>query len=202
MKKMWTHLAILLFMCAVALPALAQNEGRPQPQDLREMPTPEKIARGIADKMKATVGLSDKQYNKVYKLYYKTEKKLASSQSGNQNGPRPPMGMGGGMPPQGGFGGGDFGGGDFGGMPPQGGFGPGADDDDSFGERSDKANDSMAKREAAMQKLDKKLKKILSEQQYTSWKEIQAKEQADRQKEHGGERGHGPQRPPQQNVEK
>jgi len=86
----------------------------------KELPNPEKAARRMTDEMQKSLGLTDKQYKKVYKLNLKEEKaRVEQMTSKGADGNRPPM-MGGapsgGFPPIGGGPGG-------GGFPPMGGNG-------------------------------------------------------------------------------
>ena len=86
----------------------------------KELPNPEKAARRMTDEMQKSLGLTDKQYKKVYKLNLKEEKaRVEQMTSKGADGNRPPM-MGGapsgGFPPMGGGPGG-------GGFPPMGGNG-------------------------------------------------------------------------------
>lgn len=111
----------------------------------KELPNPEKAAKRMTDEMQKSLGLTDKQYKKVYKLNLKEEKaRVEQMTSKGADGNRPPM-MGGapsgGFPPMGGNGGP--------GMPPP-----------SIGK-----NDMRS----LMEKKDKQMKKILTEEQYAKW---------------------------------
>lgn len=148
----------------------------------REVPSPERNARKITTAMKKELGLTDKQYDKLYKLNLKEQKELfgttKNQQAMVQGGPR---GGGQGMgnrPP--GVGGGRMGGGGsamgIGGQPPMGGGGqrPSMDGGDGFGQGmpgntkavKGKTEEDMQK---AAAKKDKKVKKILTADQYTKW---------------------------------
>ncbi len=164
MRHIWIKSAIVFFMGAMTMPVIAQ-ENTQELKDFREIPSPEKNAQRRAGEMKKALNLTDKQYNKIYKLYYKSEKKLSqSSSSNNRMGSR--MGMGG---PGGGMGGNMS-------APSQ---------DGSNGKRP--AMDETAMKEqmekiekqktAAQEKINKKMKKILSEDQYSSWQEMEQKRQ-------------------------
>jgi len=159
-----------------------QGYGMP-PQGNRmppKMKTPEEIAQIKSDQMKAEVGLTDKQYKKVYKLI-KQDQEYRQEQMSNQfGGGMPPQGgpgmggpggqggFGGGMPPQGG---GNFGGG---GMPPQG--GPGGQGGPGMGGPGGPGGPGMdgpacnQVSDEYLEKQDKKLKKILTEEQYNKWR--------------------------------
>ena len=111
----------------------------------KELPNPEKAARRMTDEMQKSLGLTDKQYKKVYKLNLKEEKaRVEQMTSKGADGNRPPMmsgAPGGGFPPMGGNGGP--------GMPPP----------------SGSKNDMRS----LMEKKDKQMKKILTEEQYAKW---------------------------------
>lgn len=112
---------------------------------------PKVIAQERTDEMNHLLALSDKQYKKVYKLFLKEEKKRAESPKDPRSfqGHRPPMGRMSGEPP-GGMGGprGEF----AGEMPPP----PSRPEGTSPKER---------------EKTEKKLRKILSDEQYAKWDE-------------------------------
>lgn len=122
----------------------------------REVPNPEKIAQKETDRLKKELGLTDKQYKKVYKLLLKEQRELFEERmpvpgtEGPGRGPRPPRE--GGMPP---MGGGMMPGGEGGMHRPPVGAGP----------KAEKAED-MQKR---IEKKNKKMKKILNESQYDQW---------------------------------
>lgn len=112
----------------------------------KELPNPEKAAKRMTDEMQKSLGLTDKQYKKVYKLNLKEEKaRVEQMKARGADGNHPPM-MGGapgrGFPPMGGNGGP--------GMPPP--FSSGKNDMRSL-----------------MEKKDKQMKKILTEEQYAKW---------------------------------
>lgn len=125
-----------------------QRQGRPHRL------TPEEKAGRTADRMKSELAISDRQYKKVYKLFLKDakiEEEQASSrpprEGGRPQGERPEGGQG-----RGGFEGGQGG--------PQGEMGPrgGNPQTDVFSE------EYIAKRE-------KKLKRILKQEKYDSWRQ-------------------------------
>ncbi|MBQ8224895.1 MAG: DUF4890 domain-containing protein [Bacteroides sp.] len=137
-------------------------------EQFREIPSPEKNARRETERMKKELGLTEKQYNKVYKLLLKLERKrFLALTGGNSNMSFPAMGEapgegGGGRPPMGG--GGGMGPGMGGGRPPMGGGGPGRRP-----MMNQNSAESLQKAEAS---TDKKIKKILSEEQFAKWQEM------------------------------
>lgn len=151
-------LGIGISMFALQMQAQPLPEGGPESQEkiYREVPNPEKVARKEADRLKAALALTDKQYKKIYKLLLKEQRELLESRmqrppmaSGEVGrGPRPPHE--GGMPPMG------MGGGRPEGMhrPPMGGA-----------PKPESAED-MQKR---IEKKNKKMKRILTETQYDQW---------------------------------
>ena len=175
MKRQWMkQLAISLIVMGVAVSISAQRpEGLMKDAPQREIPSPEANARRITREFKKTFQLTDKEYEKVYDLYLKQERSLMPSQ-GNQ---APPWSKGG---PRGGFGGpmGGFGspmGGPemSGGMPPQGGFQGGEHpmpgDMKAFIE--DMRKEQEKKQQKASKTLKKKMKKILSKEQFEQWEQ-------------------------------
>lgn len=108
-------------------------------EQVKEVPNPEKMAKRRTDEMNELLQLSEKQYKKIYKLYLKQEKEKVERMT---EGHLPE----GGMPPQGG-------------MPPRmEGMPPSMP---MKNERED-----MQKQ---IKKFDKKLKKILTDEQYEIW---------------------------------
>jgi hypothetical protein len=146
-------------------------------QGMHQLPqSPEKIARHQAKAMQKAVNLDEKQYDKVYTLFLKeenTRRKQMMNQGGGQGMPmggRPQGGPGGGGPMgggPGGMGGGPMGGPGMGGGP-QGGPGMG-------GGRPQMSQDDAKTLEKQRQKHEKKLKKILTAQQYEQWTSLQPK---------------------------
>lgn len=166
-------------ICIMTLAGLATAQEAPesqanQQQEKRlphEVANPEKIATRITEQMQRSLQLTEKQYNKIYKLNLKEQKKRFNLMQNAENqgsfmrggfgmGGRPsPMPMGGGEPP----------------MAREGGF-PGR-----MGERPRmQLDDDSAK---ALKKVaeakDKKIKKILTTEQYEKWK---AEQEANRAK--------------------
>ena len=166
-------------MCFMIFAGLATAQEAPesqakQQQEKRlhhEVPNPEKIATRMTEQMQRSLQLTEKQYNKIYKLNLKEQKKRfnlmqnAENQGSFMRGGfgmgegRPPMAMGGGEPP----------------MTREGGF-PGR-----MGERPrmqlDDDSAKALKKEAEAK--DKKIKKILTTEQYEKWK---AEQEANRAK--------------------
>ena len=159
-----------LAACLISCTSLAVAQENPEPQERqqheqrlpREVLNPEKIATQMTDQMQESLQLTEKQYKKIYKLNLKEQKEhfKAMQNSGEQ---RPPMGGPGmsGRPPMGG------------GEPPmmgEGGF-PGG-----MGERPmmNKEQDSADAQKKAAETKEKKIKKILTTEQYEKWQAQQA----------------------------
>ena len=151
----------VIMMCAATCigttTLFAQTERElpaPGKEHFKAMPlSPEKRAKRIVNQMDSLLNLTQKQYDKLYKSYLKHEKQVEKNR---WQGAMPPMmggpGRGPGMnPPQGG----GFG------QPPHGmGMPP-------FGMES--AKDLRTKEEKQRKKLEKKIKKILTPEQYELW---------------------------------
>lgn len=136
--------------------ALPYQSVQTENSEKKELPNPEKAARRMTDEMQKSLGLTDKQYKKVYKLNLKEEKaRVEQMEARGADGNRPPM-MGGapgrGFPPMGGNGGP--------GMPPP---------------SSSGKNDMRS----LMEKKDKQMKKILTEEQYAKWRSEQPRPKRD-----------------------
>ncbi len=117
-----------------------------QTEQVKEVPNPEKEARKLTDEMDELLQLTEKQYKKVYKLNLKEEKEKVERMTGKNpfGGGRPPMFPMGGMPPMGGF-------------PPE-------------GKRRLPMPDNMQEdMQNRIEKRNKKLKKILTDEQYEKW---------------------------------
>lgn len=152
--------AVCLSLCQL----VAQEAGRDERPDslqgperrMVEPPDPEKEAKAQTDRLKEALQLTDKQYKKIYKLNLKEQKERLEARSGRPgngrpmppDGMRPPGGNGGNFPPQ--MGEGDF--------PPRMGMPP-----SDLEERAEKQRKQAEKR-------DKKMKKILTDEQYARWK--------------------------------
>ena len=132
----------------------------------KDIPSPERNARLITEAMQTRLGLTEKQYKKVYKIQLAEQKKIFKYRPEPQRGERkefgnrPPRGrrMEGGRPPMGGGFEGKRGGRSP--MPPR---EMRADNDRPDPEKVAK---ELAK---AAQKRDKKLKKALDKGQYEQW---------------------------------
>lgn len=132
----------------------------------KDIPSPERNARLITEAMQTRLGLTEKQYKKVYKIQLAEQKKIFKYRPEPQRGERkefgnrPPRGrrMEGGRPPMGG--GFEGMGGGRSPMPPR---EMRADND-----RPDPEKVAKALTKAA-QKRDKKLKKVLDKGQYEQW---------------------------------
>lgn len=164
-KIRMTGLAVCLACCTglvYAQETSAVQERQQQEKRLpREVPNPEKIATQMTNQMKESLQLTDKQYKKIYKLNLKEQKEFFQSMQ-NSGGQRPPMGgpgMQGGRPPMGGPG-----------EPPMMGEGsfPGI-----TGRSMMNKNDADSQKKAAEAK-EKKIKKILTAEQYEKWQTEQA----------------------------
>ena len=169
----WIGLIVCLLCCAGfanAQEASETQERRQQEKRLpREVLNPEKVAAQMTDQMNKSLQLTDKQYNKIYKLNLKEQKAFFKAMQ-NSDDQRPPMGEGpgmrGGRPPMGG------------GQPPmmvEGGF-PGRMGGGPMMSRDTNSADSQKK---AAEAKEKKIEKILTKEQYKKW---QAEQNATREK--------------------
>lgn len=115
-------------------------------EGVKEIPNPEKAAQKLTDEMDELLQLTEKQYKKIYKLNLKEEKEKIERMTGKNSfeGGRPPM------PP-------------MGGMPPQGGFLP------MNGMRPPMPENMQEDMQDRIEKRNKKLKKILTDEQYEKW---------------------------------
>jgi len=162
--------AASLMLFSFALMAQPQKGERPEPP---KMPSPEEYAQKEADMMKQELGLTDKQYKKVYKLI-KKDREYRKSQAEARLGNGMPQGGPGGMGGRGGFPGGGPGMG--GGMPPQGGMGGQMPSQFEMGQgqrpegRPDMGPKNDIVTEEYLEKQEQKLKKILTEDQYYRWR--------------------------------
>jgi len=164
MKKLLL-LAAAACLCWGQAAAQEGEAGRPLPPDslhgrhprLAEVPNPEEAARAETDRLKEELQLTEKQYKKVYKLNLKAQKerleaRFAAPPAGMPmppgEGRRPPMPAGG-FPPMMGEG-----------RPPM----PPVDHAARAEEREKQAR-----------KREKKMKKILTDEQFARWKELQAR---------------------------
>lgn len=96
--RLWV-LAVCL-LCGMVCTQAQEQEKKQLP---REVLSPEKTARKMTDRMKEELQLTDKQYDKLYKLNLKEQQEHFATMTERGNGQRPSMGerpgMGGGRPP-------------------------------------------------------------------------------------------------------
>lgn len=131
----------LLAVCLLCGLVCTQAQEQEKKQLPREVPSPEKAARKMTDRMKEELQLTDKQYDKLYKLNLKEQQEHFATITERGSGQRPSMGgrpgMGGGRPPMG-----------------------------APGERLVMEKDNVEKMQKAAAKKEKKIKKILTAEQY------------------------------------
>ena len=148
-----------LAACLISCSSLAVAQDHPEPQERQqyeqrlphEVPNPEKIATQMTDRMQESLQLTEKQYKKIYKLNLKEQKEHFKAMQ-NSDEQRPPMG---------------------GSEPPIMGEGNLPDD---MGERpmmNKEQNVEDIQKKAAEAKK-KKIKKILTPEQYAKWQTEQA----------------------------
>ena len=146
-----------LIALLAGMPLLLSAQEKDRSSLPREVLSPEKVAKRETDEMKKQLQLTEKQYKKIYKLNLKEQKKRFSAMQNSER-PNPPMdrphGMGGGRPPM------------MGGAPPA--MGGGRPD---RAENSQK-DSSYAEMQEAVAAKQKKIKKILTTEQYEKWQEI------------------------------
>lgn len=135
-----------------------------QRQERRVLPpSPEKQAALLTHRMDSLLDLTEKQYKKLYKLNLKQAERQMESMNGDSpsrlggaarpgEGAPGHRGMGG-RPPMGG------------GQPPRQGFVPQDADTDNREEQREKARKQR-------EKTEKKIRKILTDEQYTKWQEV------------------------------
>ena len=163
---------IAAFVVLSPFAAMAQGD-RPEPQrpdgfpaggsERQQMPkmTAEQIAHQMTDRMDRMLTLTDKQYQKIYKINLKEVKEMEAdsvfmSRRGGFGGPMGPGGPGMGPRPGGpGFGPG---------MRP-----PGMDRPEGARLSEEQMEQLRIEREKARLKKDKQLRKILSDEQYGIW---------------------------------
>ncbi len=148
---------IILFVAAATLTlssAMAQDttstQARKPQQEHRQMPkrlSPQERATMQTDRLKDTLQLTEDQYKKVYKAILNREKEVDNMM---------PQGRGGGMRP------GGMGGGMRGGAP-------------QVSRVSTGMNSVQEQMKASRERCDKKIKKALSEEQYATYQEYEAK---------------------------
>ena len=176
----------LMALCAslcIILPAEAQPD--------QETST-EKKAEMRAGKMKETLDLSEKQYNKLFKLFKKTEKSLLKARQQNTvppGGPGMMMPQGGRPMPEGGN------------IRPETGYiekGPGMRPAPEAGKFPGMPAAS-GKEISVIRKENAKIRKILTEEQFAKWEEASKKaEMEGRHQRHG--QHHGPEKDAQEQA--
>lgn len=156
-KTMWAVCLAALMLISAEAVAVTSNDEPQQKENTqeKEIPNPEKTARRRTDEMDKVLNLTEKQYKKIYKLNLKEEREKLEALIGRgerdmnhppmREGRRPPMMNGGGQPPMMG-----------GGRPPM--MTPPAG--------NDKMKEEMQER---AEKKIKKLRKILTDEQYNLW---------------------------------
>ena len=209
----------LMALCAslcIILPA----EARPDQET-----STEKKAEMRAGKMKETLDLSEKQYNKLFKLFKKTEKSLLKARQQNTvppGGPGMMMPPGGRPMPEGGFNGGP-------GMPQGQWMPPRGNNEDMAGDTKDLKEGgnirpetgymekgpgmrpapeagkfpgmpaASGKEMSVIRKENAKIRKILTEEQFAKWEEASKKaEMEGRHQRHG--QHHGPEKDAQEQA--
>lgn len=149
----------LLAVCLLCGLVCTQAQEQEKKQLPREVPSPKKVARKMTDRMKEELQLTDKQYDKLYKLNLKEQQEHFATMTERGSGQRPSMGggpgMGGGRPPMDG----GMGPGMGGGRPPMG----------APGERPVMEKDNVEKMQKAVAKKEKKIKKILTAGIIAKW---------------------------------
>lgn len=133
------------------------DEPQKQETSFKEIPNPEKAARKRVDELDKVLHLSKKQYKKIYKLLLKEERDRLEQEIGymSMRTERPLPPMGGGYPPAGSGHPGGFREGFKGERPP---MPPPAGDE----ERAEKEAERIKKK-------TKKMRKILTDEQYDIW---------------------------------
>ena len=168
---------VILFAAALLISFAAANAQEQSPQDMkgerpqRQQLKPKERAKANADSLNALVQLDEKQYKKVYKIFLEEANSMSDLFPNRGGGQRPPMGGGrpggfsgggGGRAPMGGYNGGG------GGRPPMG-----------LGQMMGGPNGQMKsipeKIKEIQEKREKKLKKVLTEEQYQIYDESEFK---------------------------
>ncbi len=162
---------LLMALFAIA-PLLAMGQGE-KPENRRGEPASHFTVDSLNQYMVANLSLTAKQEKKVRKLNEKYSeviegmKPQGSGQGSRQAGPpqMPPGGRGGqgGPPPMGGPGQGGFGQGGPGGMPPQ------------MGGSGSASQDPFTQMEEKQSAYEKKLQKILTDEQYAGYEKVKPK---------------------------
>jgi len=82
----------LLAVCLLFGLVCTQAQEQEKKQLPREVPSPEKAARKMTDRMKEELQLTDKQYDKLYKLNLKEQQEHFATMTERGSGQRPSMG--------------------------------------------------------------------------------------------------------------
>lgn len=203
-----SFLAVCLIFCAGAAALNAQPGKRPGgpahrpggPHDV-ELQSPEVSARNTLDRLKTVLNLTDKQYDKLYRLFLKEarmkEQMLRPVPPGPGAGFGPDFGEDGAdfprehmrrpaAPPHGGPG-----------MRPPHGNGPAGGGGPAGGNGPAGGWTDPAQIEKMQQKMDRKVRKILSDEQYIIWNKEKDKPVHEPVPEPEKKHGHGPGPAPQ-----
>lgn len=167
MKKKILQVALLLIIGAVSVPEASAQDFEPPMSERRERPAEmsvDAMTYRTADDMRNEFSLDNKQFEKVSKAYKDYYKKLFPETTSSQRPMGPPPGGPGG---RGGFGG--PGGGP--GMPLGGSENMNSRRPEDMEEQMEQRRKDVAKAE---EKLSKKMKKILSEDDFIRWQQWQA----------------------------
>lgn len=182
---------VILFAAALLISFAAANAQEQSPQDMkgerpqRQQLKPKERAKANADSLNALVQLDEKQYKKVYKIFLEEANSMSDLFPNRGGGQRPPMG--GGRP--GGFSGGGGRPGGFsggGGRPPMG-------QGQMMGGPSGQMKSIPERINEIREKREKKLKKILTEEQYQIYDESEFKKGLMRSFGRGPRMGQAPQ---------
>lgn len=190
---------VCTFLPWCAIGAVAQETGTVHRQEMRDsagrhqerhykpmLLSPKQQAQHITDRMKALLSLTEKQYDKLYKLHLKEARQQMESGAANgcppmdnRRGGGPGGHPGGDHPPMrdGGMGPGSNGGhpyGGFGQHPP---YNPGMPPDAVKAMKKQRAKDEKRRK-----KMEKKIRKILTEEQYVCWLEERMRPAAEPEK--------------------
>ena len=172
---------VILFAAALLISFAAANAQEQSPQDMkgerpqRQQLKPKERAKANADSLNALVQLDEKQYKKVYKIFLEEANSMSDLFPNRGGGQRPPMG--GGRP--GGFSGG-------GGRPPMG-------QGQMMGGPNGQMKSIPERINEIREKREKKLKKILTEEQYQIYDESEFKKGLMRSFGRGPRMGQAPQ---------
>lgn len=182
MKTIITSIIVPALVCLLSFNAYAQESRPPRPgagqEEFRgKAPrSAEERAESRTQEMDKAVNLDEKQYKKIYRIFLK-EENAKDSAMGNGGPMGPPPAGSEGRPPQGGgsFGAPRMGGPGAGGppagrmngdeMPPKGGFPGGGPQKITVGGKDIDSDEYIDEREA-------KFKKILSPEQYSTWRRL------------------------------